>query len=229
MRYINGFPFTSNTRLIGLKTYRVPGTSTALRVRADIAPLLVGFARDFDRMVEDLHTGWCWSYAYRAVRGSSLPSFHGAGIAIDLNAPRHPLGRVGTFSRRQRTVINALCRKYGLRWGGNYSHRKDEMHFEVILNRSAALALVKRLQTKSPTPKPTSHDKYAYPGGAKGVRRGWRNSISVKRIQAVLGFPKSKQDGDFGPVTERAVKAWQKRHGLTVDGVVGPVTWGRMF
>ncbi|MDN5896283.1 MAG: peptidoglycan-binding protein [Nocardioides sp.] len=32
-------------------------------------------------------------------------------------------------------------------------------------------------------------------------------------------------DGDFGPLTTKSVKAFQKKKGLTVDGVVGPVTW----
>ena len=32
-------------------------------------------------------------------------------------------------------------------------------------------------------------------------------------------------DSDFGPSVERAVKEFQRRAGLTVDGVVGPKTW----
>jgi len=35
-------------------------------------------------------------------------------------------------------------------------------------------------------------------------------------------------DGDFGKATEAAVKAFQKDNGLTVDGVIGPKTWGKL-
>lgn len=35
-------------------------------------------------------------------------------------------------------------------------------------------------------------------------------------------------DGDFGSATEKAVKQFQKDHGLTVDGVVGSKTWAAL-
>ena len=35
-------------------------------------------------------------------------------------------------------------------------------------------------------------------------------------------------DGEFGPVTEGAVRRFQEQHGLAVDGEVGPETWGAL-
>ncbi|WP_201774193.1 peptidoglycan-binding protein [Mycolicibacterium setense] len=38
-----------------------------------------------------------------------------------------------------------------------------------------------------------------------------------------------KVDGIFGEVTERAVRRFQGNQGIGVDGIVGPVTWSRLF
>ena len=54
----------------------------------------------------------------------------------------------------------------------------------------------------------------------------------VHRLQWMLrkkyGY-KLKVDGDFGPLTLAAVKNFQQKAGLAVDGVVGRVTWAKVL
>lgn len=63
----------------------------------------------------------------------------------------------------------------------------------------------------------------AFPAVQPTLRRG-SHGPAVKDWQRVLG-PPVVADGDFGPRTELATKAWQMARGLTADGVVGPKTW----
>ncbi len=54
--------------------------------------------------------------------------------------------------------------------------------------------------------------------GAKGS--------SVKKIQEALGL---NADGDFGPGTDKAVKDFQKKNKLTVNGIVDSVTYKKIL
>ncbi|WP_027847254.1 peptidoglycan-binding protein [Marinococcus halotolerans] len=61
---------------------------------------------------------------------------------------------------------------------------------------------------------------------SSSLRRGDRGS-EVSSLQSTLkskGFYSSAVDGVFGPVTDAAVKDFQRAAGIGVDGVVGPVT-----
>ena len=61
------------------------------------------------------------------------------------------------------------------------------------------------------------------------VRRG-DNIFPVRPLQQLLrarNHPVAV-DGNFGPNTESAVKAFQQSRGLTADGIVGPATWPRL-
>nr|WP_239334833.1 peptidoglycan-binding protein [Frankia sp. CiP3] len=66
---------------------------------------------------------------------------------------------------------------------------------------------------------------------AQAVRYTHRLRPGVRQIQRQLagyGYPVAV-DGNFGPRTTGTVKAYQRRHGLVADGVVGPRTRAALF
>lgn len=144
----NGWPASADPEDIDIVRKAVPGTDLKLKCAKAVAPLLIAFAADFHKQVEPIDKGTLddWGYAYRKVRGSnSVVSNHSSGTAIDLNATKHPLGAVDTFTTEQAATIRRLCRKYGLKWGGDYRYRKDEMHYEIALNPVQVETLIRGL------------------------------------------------------------------------------------
>jgi len=73
---------------------------------------------------------------------------------------------------------------------------------------------------------PNHHHHFHVKLRTKGavIRKGDRGS-DVAEVQTKLGIT---VDGRFGPVTKQAVKQFQAAHNLSVDGVVGPDTWGAL-
>lgn len=64
------------------------------------------------------------------------------------------------------------------------------------------------------------------------LRLGVYSSDLVRNMQArlkVLGYYKGSTDGDFGPSTEAAVKAFQQNNNLTADGVAGQATLSVLY
>jgi len=122
-----------------------------LRCASACAPLLIGFAAEFHKLIEPIDEGALddWGYAFRPIRGQTEKlSNHSSGTAIDLNAPKHALGLIGTFPPEKVPMIRALSKKYGLKWGGDYQNRKDEMHWEIDLTPEKASALIIKLGLK---------------------------------------------------------------------------------
>jgi len=144
----NGWIASKDPKEIGIKSYEVPGTKVKLRCAEMVAPLLITFASEFHKLIEPIDEGALddWGYCFRQVRGATDKlSNHSSGTAIDLNAPKHPLGKVGTFDPEKVPMIRALSKKYGLRWGGDYINRKDEMHWEIDLPPAKVAALIVKL------------------------------------------------------------------------------------
>jgi len=145
----NGWPASKDPKDLGIKSFEVSGTSIKLRCAEAVAPLLIGLAAEFHALIEPLDVGSLddWGYCYRLIRGETTKlSNHSSGTALDLNASKHPLGQINTFDPLKVPMIRALAHKYGCIWGGDYKHRKDEMHFEISINAAKAEALIKKIQ-----------------------------------------------------------------------------------
>jgi len=74
----------------------------------------------------------------------------------------------------------------------------------------------------------TPSERRAYPGVL--IKRGMRGELvtlvqqRLKKLRWEIGV-----DGVFGQDTDRVVRAFQRRHGLEVDGEVGRRTWTVLF
>ena len=69
---------------------------------------------------------------------------------------------------------------------------------------------------KRSAPKPVHHVSRPHP-----APKTLSIAATIRLMQERLGIP---ADGQFGPATERALKAYQSHHGLVVDGILGPAT-----
>lgn len=169
----------------------------------------------------------------RNVRGSQQPSIHGEGRAFDLMLPvvngrGHPDGhdvvrRLGSAGVKlgiqtcifDRTIWSARSPQ-GRPYTGVHPHY-DHVHVELTPAAGRTLtraALTAELGSRAPAPAPRPT-----------IRQGARGQDVVDLQRALGGLT---ADGIFGPATDRAVRDYQRRSGLTVDGIVGRRTWASL-
>ena len=105
------------------------------------------FQRNFQGFIDDLEaTGYVvrllGGYCNRNARGSSRPSYHAMGAAIDVNYDvngygSRPTGWHGPTTRGSQfgcdlpTNVSEIAARHGLGWGGNWSNPWDPMHFSA--------------------------------------------------------------------------------------------------
>lgn len=212
--------------------------------KGDALTIFTHLAEWYEKEIEPIRKAWSWGYNYRVVRNGVSLSNHAAGMAVDFNAPKHPLGVRGTFSASQRNKIVSKMKAWGgvVRWGGIYSGRADEMHFEIIGSAKQVRALANSLNGAKPAPKPPKPQTGKYPAIATTVdtrtdawyvlmgKSGFKDKSSTVRRQKwlrELGYYSGKVDGKWGPATAKALQAFLKHKGLykgLVDGKAGAMT-----
>lgn len=142
----NGWPASPNPDDIDVMQFTVAFQrgSFPVPLSRHAAAALLRMAEWWDKNIEPITV--IYGYNFRNVRGASAKlSNHASGTAIDLNPEKHPLESgantgvdefgakaVGTVPAAKVAALRAKAAELGLRWGGDYPGRKDEMHFEVI-------------------------------------------------------------------------------------------------
>jgi hypothetical protein len=231
---INGWPVLSpgSSRL---ETFVIPGTNRKITLRADIAPLLLALAAEYDKKIASVDGGTFddWGYAYRGANASSKWSDHSSGTAIDLNSSQE--GRMGAgpyawwknYNRYMKA--KALKAKYGVViWGGatslggDYRQMRywDWMHWSI--EPGTPLTEVQRqINRIGIKPNGTLWGTRPTVSVAK-VQYGMKNSQVLELKKALKReFPDAKMtmtDPTFGPGTLAAYKRWERKIGYLSNG-----------
>lgn len=133
----------------------IPGTNTRVNVAdgpaGDVLMHVLGQVHtrveNID-MLSDAGEHDDWGYAERNVRGSGDISNHASATAVDINATRHVLGARDTFTPAQAQEIRTILGEVDnvVRWGGDYTRRADEMHFEIVGTPEEVSRVAERLR-----------------------------------------------------------------------------------
>jgi N-acetylmuramoyl-L-alanine amidase len=96
-------------------------------------------------------------------------------------------------------------------------------NFEAVCREIASSISGQSIGTTPPPPTP---------GARPVIRQGARGDMvtEAQRLlnRAPTALPRLVEDGIFGPRTDARTREFQTAQGITVDGIIGPVTWGRL-
>lgn len=150
----NGWPATSTGAGVD-RGFSVAGVTFPGGVLAgDVSTVFAYLVNQLHARVEPLVAGWCWGWEYREdVNDPDSMSCHASATAIDYNAPNHPNGgeAYGGWSSAQVSTIREILAdlQQSVRWGADYSHTKDPMHFEINTDAATLAAVAADLPNHS--------------------------------------------------------------------------------
>ncbi len=153
-----GWPQNNAAKMVTIKARR---SGVTLLVHRDVAPILkfcIDTVEDrgylFDHGPKDVNDDW--GYVNRPIRGTSIPSNHSWGLAIDLDAQEYPQGQ---RRRRPPQWVDDVFAKYRFDNGAPWKN-PDPMHYEFNGTPADARFLVASLAghavDKTPAPMPPS-------------------------------------------------------------------------
>ena len=131
----------------------------------------------------------------------------------------------GTYTDHTERAVTEFQKSAGLGQDGILGTSTWSKLLPVVPQSAYATTIVKSdTQTK---PIPQAATPKSDESKTPILRRGAKGN-AVYRLQqrlGTLGFLAIGPDGDFGELTEKAVKAAQQKYKLEADGVVGGATW----
>lgn len=158
------------------------------------------------------------TYNCRKIAGSSNYSLHSYGLALDLNPSRNPFQSTlkTDMPRAFRDDLKRIKTGNGKRvfeWGGDWSGRKDAMHWEVDVSHADLRTGVSHpdLDGPGPDPDPSTEEDDAMLPLKKGDGMGDRahKNHDVRVLQYLLNKHHGAGltvDGKFGATTAKAAE-----------------------
>lgn len=107
-------------------------------------------------------------------------------------------------------------------WGGNWHNVKDAMHFEIDVTPADLASGIDQGTVKQPPPDASWGTPRGALAGDDSVLAQGAEGPRVRALQAALAqrnFPVGEIDGDFGPKTLAALRAFQTAQGLQPTGI----------
>ena len=136
------------------KMTRVAAGGVTVNVRREIARLVehaLRRTRETGYVLKQDQTG---AYVCRPIGGTTRPSNHSWGLAIDINWRENPFTYNANAPRTITPAVVAIWKSVGFSWGGDWSGKKDFMHFEFLGTPADAARRTANLTVPQPAPQP---------------------------------------------------------------------------
>lgn len=123
----------------------------------------------------------------------------------------------GTFDEQTLTAVTAFQKEFGLSADGIVGRAT----WNAMYNAYRGIIMEEPFGTGQVTVYPGYVLSFGSQGDAVLTLQKYLQALSA----VYTSIPAITPDGQFGSATENAVRAAQQQFGLTVNGIVGPVTW----